>query len=129
MIIVSRDKSKQTSDCELHQWFLKAEMTAQKQRCPSFASIVSVLSIILYCAGFLKVELELNEQKQRIKALESVAETEPLTNEPNLPKTTRNVPGKFVHSIVTKNRNWTKPPNVEFERHCKINSATTAKYY
>jgi len=108
--MVSHDKSKQTLHCELHQWFFTAEMTAQKQRCFSFASIVSVLSIILYCTGFLRVELELNEQKQRIKALESVAETKPLTNEPNLPKTTKNVPGKFVHSIVTKNRNWTKIP-------------------
>jgi len=49
----------------------------------------------------LRVELEMNEQKQRIKALESVAETKPLTNEPNLPKTTRNVPGKFVHNIYS----------------------------
>ena len=76
-------------------------MTAQKQRCPSFATIISVLSIILYCGGFLRVELEMNEQKQRITALERVAESKLRTDEPNLPKTTKNVPGKFVHSIYS----------------------------
>ena len=60
----------------------------------------------------MRVELEMNEQRQRIKALESVVETKPLTNEPNLPKTTRNVPGKFVHSIIKCNhRNETKFQN------------------
>ena len=40
-------------------------MTTQKQRFPSFASTISVLGIVLYCAGFLRVELELNDQKKR----------------------------------------------------------------
>ena len=99
-------------------------MTAQKQRCPSLASIISVLSIIFYCGRFLRVELEMNEQKQRIKVLERVTESKLRTDEPILPMTRKNVPGKFVHSIVTKNQNWTKPPNSDFERHCKINSTT-----
>ena len=50
-------------------------MTAQKQKLPSFTSILSVLSIVFYCAGFLRVELELKEQKKRINTLESVGET------------------------------------------------------
>ena len=50
-------------------------MTAQKQKLPSFTSILSVLSIVFYCAGFLRVELELKEQKKRMNALESVGET------------------------------------------------------
>ena len=50
-------------------------MASQKQSLPSFASILSVLSIVFYCAGFLRVELELNEQKKRINALESTEET------------------------------------------------------
>ena len=50
-------------------------MTAQKQKLTSFTSILSVLSIVFYCAGFLRVELELKEQKKRINALESVGET------------------------------------------------------
>jgi len=87
-------------------------MTAQKQGCPSFAAIVSVLPIIFYCAGFLRVELELNEQKKRINVLESVTKTKPLTNEPSLIKTTRNVPGKIVHSIIKCNHgNETKLQN------------------
>ncbi|CAH3192197.1 unnamed protein product, partial [Porites evermanni] len=49
-------------------------MTAQKQTLPFFASILSVLSIVFHSAGFLRVELELNEQKKRINALESVGE-------------------------------------------------------
>ena len=50
-------------------------MTAQKQKLPSFTSILSVLSIVFYCAGFLRVELELKEQKKRINTIESVGET------------------------------------------------------
>jgi len=41
---------------------------------PSFASTISTLSIVFYCAGFFRVELELQEQNKRINALESVAE-------------------------------------------------------
>ena len=41
---------------------------------PSLATIISVLFIVFYCAGFLRVELELHEQKKRINAVESVAE-------------------------------------------------------
>ena len=47
-------------------------MAVEKQRMPSFASIISVLSIVFYCAGFLRVELELHQQKKRLDALESV---------------------------------------------------------
>ena len=46
----------------------------QKQSLPSFSSIISVLSIVFYCVGFLRVELDMNEQKNRINALENVAE-------------------------------------------------------
>ena len=56
-------------------------MATQKQSAPSFATILSVLSIVFYCVGFLRVELELNEQKKRINALEIVAETEPPSSE------------------------------------------------
>ena len=73
-----------------------AEMTGQKQNLPSFASVVSVLSIVLYCAGFLRVELELNEQKTRINALENVATTKPLSNDPNVVKLVKDAHGKFV---------------------------------
>ena len=76
-------------------------MTAQKQSWPSFASIISVLSIMLYCAGFLRVELELNDQKKRINALENDAETaKPLSMNAKLANAIKNVPGKFVFSLV-----------------------------
>ena len=52
-------------------------MVTQKQNLPSFSGFLSVLSILFYCAGFLRVELELNEQKKRINALENKANTEP----------------------------------------------------
>ena len=69
-------------------------MAVQKpQSMPSFASIISVLSILFYCAGFLRVELELHQHKKRINALESVAEAKPPSNDPDIIK---NTPGKFV---------------------------------
>ena len=42
------------------------EMAVQKQSLLSFSSIISVLSIVFYCVGFIRVELEMNEQKERI---------------------------------------------------------------
>ena len=53
-----------------------SEMVTQKQSLPSFASILSALSIVFYCAGFLKVELELHEQNEWINALENNGQTE-----------------------------------------------------
>ena len=79
-------------------------MTGQKQRSPSFASVISVLAITLYCAGFLRVELELNEHKERLKALENVAEKKPPTNEPDHQKTRKNFPGKFVLSTENSSK-------------------------
>ena len=70
-------------------------MASQKQKLPSFASILSVLSIVFYCAGFLRVELELNEQKKRINALENIEETKP-SDVPNVNKLTKSVAGKFL---------------------------------
>ena len=71
------------------------EMTVKTQNLPSFASIISVLSIVLYCLGSLRVELELNEQRKRLKALENVAEIKP-SNHPHVTKLIKNAPGKFV---------------------------------
>ena len=68
-------------------------MAVQKQNMPSIASIVSVLSLVFYCAGFLKVELELHEQKKRINALESVAEAKSPSNDIDM-KITKNDRGK-----------------------------------
>ena len=74
-------------------------MASQKKSLPSFASIISVLSIVLYRAGFLRVEFELNEQRKRIYPLENIEETEP-SDAPNINKIVRNAGGKFVFNMV-----------------------------
>ena len=68
-------------------------MASQKQSLPSFVSILSVLSIVFYCAGFLRVELELNEQKKRIIDLENNDGKKP-SDVPNRDKLTKNTLGK-----------------------------------
>ena len=68
-------------------------MAVQKQSMPSFASIISVLSIVFYFAGFLRVELELHEQKKRINALESIGEAKSPSNNADMKKI-ENAPGK-----------------------------------
>ena len=70
-------------------------MAVQKQNMPSFASIISVLSIVFYCAGFLKVELELREQTRRLNALESGAETTSPSTDADI-RITKNDRGKCV---------------------------------
>ena len=67
----------------------------QKQRLPSCSSIISVLSIVFYCVGFIRVELQMNEQENRINALENVAEeVKPKSDDADLK--IRNAPGKLV---------------------------------
>ena len=70
-------------------------MTVQRQSMPSFASIISVLSIVFYCAGFLRVELELHEQKKRINTLESVAEAKSPLNDADR-EIIKNALGQFL---------------------------------
>ena len=52
---------------------------------------------MFYCVGFIRVELEMNEQKERISALENVAEAKPLLNDADI-KIIKNAmrPGKLV---------------------------------
>ena len=73
-------------------------MAVQKQNMPSFASIVSILSIVFYCAGFLRVELELQEQKRRLNALESVAEATSPSNDADR-RITKNDHGKCAYKL------------------------------
>ena len=69
-------------------------MAVQKQTLPSFSSVISVLSIVFYCVGFIRVELEMNEQKNRINALENVAEAKPKSYDADMK--IKNAPGKLV---------------------------------
>ena len=71
-------------------------MAAQTQRMPAFVSILCVGSFVFYCTGFLRVELELHEQKKRINALENNAESKPQPSmEPILVKTQHSLSGKL----------------------------------
>ena len=81
-------------------------MTAQKeQKKPSFPLILSVLSIVFYCAGFLRVELDLSEQKERIQALESIEEAKSHTNILDLVTKSKEIkPGKFLTKLLKKKR-------------------------
>ena len=74
-------------------------MVVQKQSLPSFASIISVLSIVFYCVGFIRVEMEMNEQKERISSLENVAEAKPQSDHADI-KIIKNAPGKLVFRKV-----------------------------
>ena len=66
----------------------------QKQSLLSFSSIISVLSIVFYCVGLIRVELEMNEQKNRITALENVADAEAKSDDADMK--IKNAPGELV---------------------------------
>ena len=90
------------------------KMTAQKeQKKPSFPLILSVLSIVFYCAGFLRVELDLNEQKKRIQALESIEEAKSYTNILDLVTKSKEInPGKFLTKLLKKKKDSTFQNNL-----------------
>ena len=70
-------------------------MTAQKQRFPCIATTISALGIILYCVGFLRVELKLNNQSERLQALENIPETEPPSSDQNNAKFIKGALGMY----------------------------------
>lgn len=76
-------------------------MAVQMQSAPSFASVISVLSIVFYCTGFFEVQLELNDQNRRISALESVAvSSKPPSNDQTI-KLIKDAAGKFAIGDLT----------------------------
>ena len=75
-------------------------MAAQKQNLPSFASIISVLSIVLYCVGFIRVELELNKHKKRLNYLEGETESKQPSNDRVDIALVQNAFGEFL--LITK---------------------------
>ena len=58
-------------------------MVSQKSR-PSFASILTILSIVVYTCGFLRIEVEFNKQKDKISALEKVMESMKTSSSDNI---------------------------------------------
>ena len=69
-------KTKQSRLGKVIEYAIKrrTEMVAQKSD-PSFASLLTILSIVMYTGGFLRIELEFNKQKDKINQLESVVES------------------------------------------------------
>ena len=74
----------------------RMKMTSQKQHLPSFATTISALGILLYCIGFLRVELELNNQKKRLNALENNPETKPQYSDSNIVKIITDARGMYT---------------------------------
>ena len=46
-------------------------MVAEKSG-PSFASILTIVSIVIHTGGLVRIEVKFNEQKEKIHELESV---------------------------------------------------------
>ena len=61
---------------------------------PSFASILTILSIVMYTGGFLRIEVESNKQKDKINELEKVVESMKTSNSDNIAQ------GKFDGEMV-----------------------------
>ena len=76
------------------------KMASQKQHLPSFATTISALGILLYCNGFLRVELELNNQRKRLNALENNPETKPPSSDPDIVKIIKDTCGIHTVSFV-----------------------------
>ena len=76
------------------------KMASQKQHLPSFATTISALGILLYCIGFLRVELELNNQRKRLNALENNPETKPPSSDPDIVKIIKDTRGMHTVSFV-----------------------------
>ena len=49
-------------------------MVAEKSG-PSFASLLTIISIVIYTGGLVRIELKFNKQKEKIHELESVVES------------------------------------------------------
>ena len=88
---------------------------------PSFPPIRSVLSIVFYCAGFLRVELELDKQKKRINGLESIEDTKLRASILDLVTKSKEItPGKFLtkilRNILDVSKQHTQPPSTKQTR-------------
>ena len=77
-LLVSRITRKQQHKAALKRrltfniWLTK--MIAEKSG-PSFASILTIVSIVIYTGGLVRIEVKFNKQKEKIHELESVVES------------------------------------------------------
>ena len=74
VVLVSHITLKSQNKAFLRRRLKRTEMVAEKSG-PSFASILTILSIVMYTGGFLRIELEFNKQKDKVNQLESVVES------------------------------------------------------
>ena len=51
---------------------------------PSFASILTILSVVMYTGGFVRIEVEFNKQKDKINELGKVVESMKTSNSDNI---------------------------------------------
>ena len=58
-------------------------MVAQESG-PSLASILTILSNVVYTCGFLRIEVEFNKQKDKINELEKVVESMKTSSKDNV---------------------------------------------
>ena len=58
-------------------------MVAQKSG-SSFASILTILSIVMFTGGFLRIEVEFNKQKDKIDEREKVLESMKTSSSDNI---------------------------------------------
>ena len=54
-------------------------MVAEKSG-PSFASILTIVSIVIYTGGLVRIEVKFNKQKEKIHELESFVESMKTSN-------------------------------------------------
>ena len=54
-------------------------MVAEKS-CPSFASIVTIVSFVIYTGGLVRIEVKFNKQKEKIHELESIVKSMKISN-------------------------------------------------
>ena len=100
-------------------------MTSQKQHLPSFATTISALGILLYCIGFLRVELELKNQKKRLNALENNQETKPQYSDSNIVKIIKDARGMYIafflsYAAFIHSLKFNKYENISYHPEKKI---------
>ncbi|KAK2547726.1 Peroxidasin-like protein [Acropora cervicornis] len=94
-------------------------MVAQESG-PSFASILTILSIVVFTCGFLRIEMEFNKQKDKINELEKVVESMKTSNSDNIAQ---------VNTILRNRRSDSSTNNQTEKRNSLVERFTTGKLF
>ena len=81
-------------------------MVAEKSG-PSFASILTIVSIVIYTGGLVRIEVKFNKQKEKIHELESVVESMKTSNKNDVAQ------GELV-AVIRKNETNYQQDNLLF---------------